>query len=90
MAAPSGHKFGFTQSYGRSYGGIVPVFIEFTDWERQAERTYLDIGSIDKLVATCLQACNNLLVFMCVEITGAGSLKDSGNKKYVFFLYQSI
>ena len=29
MAAPSGHKFGFTQSYGRSYGGIVPVFIEF-------------------------------------------------------------
>ena len=30
MAAPSGHKFGFTQSYGRSYGGIVPVFIKFT------------------------------------------------------------
>ena len=25
------HKFGFTQSYGRSYGGIVPVFIEFTE-----------------------------------------------------------
>ena len=32
MAAPSSHKFGFTQSYGRSYGGIVPVFIELTDW----------------------------------------------------------
>ena len=30
MAAPSGHKFGFTQSYGRSYGGIVPVVIEPT------------------------------------------------------------
>ena len=27
----SDQKFGFTQSYGRSYGGIVPVFIEFTD-----------------------------------------------------------
>ena len=26
------YKFGFTQSYGRSYGGIVPVFIEFTVW----------------------------------------------------------
>ena len=25
------YKFGFTQSYGKSYGGIVPVFIEFTD-----------------------------------------------------------
>ena len=24
------YKFGFTQSYGKSYGGIVPVFIEFT------------------------------------------------------------
>ena len=31
MAAPRGRKFGFTQSYDRSYGGIVPVFIEFTD-----------------------------------------------------------
>ena len=42
MDIPSGHKFCFTirpgsyggiftiQSYGRSYGGIVPVFIEFT------------------------------------------------------------
>ena len=29
-AVPSGHKFGFSQSYSRSYGGIVPVFIEFT------------------------------------------------------------
>ena len=28
MAAPSGHTFGFTQSYGRSYGAIVPVFID--------------------------------------------------------------
>ena len=26
------YKFGFTQSYGKSYGGIVPVFIEFTDF----------------------------------------------------------
>ena len=34
MAAPSSHKFGFTQSYGRSYGGIVPVFIEFTGSDR--------------------------------------------------------
>ena len=34
MAVQSSHKFGFTQSYDRSYGGIVPVFIEFTarDW----------------------------------------------------------
>ena len=30
MAASSGHKFGFTQSYGRSYGGIVSVLIEPT------------------------------------------------------------
>ena len=29
-AVPGGEMFGFTQSYnGRSYGGIVPVFIEF-------------------------------------------------------------
>ena len=27
---PLSRKFGFTQSYSRSYGGIVPVFIEFT------------------------------------------------------------
>ena len=34
--SPSGHKFDFTQSYGRSYGGIVPVLIEFTggNWFR--------------------------------------------------------
>ena len=30
MAAPRDRKFDFTQSYGRSYGGIVPVFVEFT------------------------------------------------------------
>ena len=38
MAAPSGHKFGFTQSYGTSYGGIVAVFIEFTGPLRPARR----------------------------------------------------
>ena len=30
MASLSGHKFGFTQSNGGFYGGIVAVFIEFT------------------------------------------------------------
>ena len=30
MGVPHGRKCGFTQSYGSSYGGIVPVFIEFT------------------------------------------------------------
>ena len=40
MAAPSGHKFSFTQSYGRSYGGIVPVFIEFTGNQRHSQASY--------------------------------------------------
>ena len=34
IAAPRGWKSGFTQSYSRSYGDIIPVFIEFAHMKR--------------------------------------------------------
>ena len=47
MAAPSGgNKFGFTQSYGRSYGGIVPVFIEFTASDQHLYQNVLRLRDV--------------------------------------------
>ena len=47
MAAPSGHKFGFTQSYGRTYGGIVLDCIEFTGSDfRHVQVQYVFICSV--------------------------------------------
>ena len=45
---PLSQKFGFTQSYGRSYRGIVPVFIEFTGYITSAHRE-LYIAYISRL-----------------------------------------
>ena len=57
-----GRKFGFTQSYGRSYGGIAPVFIEF-HWPPQgpfANTVILNIASPLQMGRTFSQRLRSL------------------------------
>ena len=73
MAAPNSHKLGFTQSYGRFYGGIVPVFIEFTaaQTRKQCSLCYIYITIIfvlqiqyDITNCNCWKLTSNLYIFI--------------------------